>query len=306
MPLLLSPYLLSICYRKYSLVFQRVPAPLIAIILLTITAILTGADVKTIGDLGDIKRTLPHFLIPDVPFTFEMLKIIFPYSLSMAIVGLIERLLTARIVDNATDSFSNKNRESSGQDIANLITGFFGAMGGCAMIGQSVRNVRSGATTRLSTFTAGVFLMTLILVFGKWVVQIPMPILAGIMIMLSVGTFNRECFKFIRNTPHTDAVVMLLTVVIVLATDNLALGIVAGVIVSALCFATKISNIIVQRSDAADTIHYSINEQISFVSIDTLMNQLDFEISNMTIYLDFKDAHLWDDAAVNAIDILIE
>lgn len=240
-------------------VFTRIPAPLIAIILLTITAMLTGADVKTVDDLGDIKRTLPHFLIPDVPFTFETLKIIFPYSLSMAIVGLVESLLTARIVDNATDSFSNKNRESSGQGVANLITGFFGAMGGCAMIGQSVINVRSGATTRLSTFTAGVFLMILILVFGEWVIQIPMPILAGIMVMVSVGTFNWKSFNFIKNAPRTDAVVMLLTVAIVLATDNLALGVVAGVIVSALCFATKISNITVKRSDSADTIYYSIS-----------------------------------------------
>lgn len=287
-------------------VFTRIPAPLIAIILLTITAMLTGADVKTVGDLGDIKRTLPHFLIPDVPFTFETLKIIFPYSLSMAIVGLVESLLTARIVDNAIDSFSNKNRESSGQGVANLITGFFGAMGGCAMIGQSVINVRSGATTRLSTFTAGVFLMILILVFGEWVIQIPMPILAGIMVMVSVGTFNWKSFNFIKNAPRTDAVVMLLTVAIVLATDNLALGVVAGVIVSALCFATKISNITVKRSDSADTIYYSISGQIFFVSIDALMNQLDFDVTNKTIYLDFKNAHLWDDSAVNAIDTLIE
>ncbi|MEW8965474.1 SulP family inorganic anion transporter, partial [Staphylococcus arlettae] len=287
-------------------VFTRIPAPLIAIILLTITAMLTGADVKTVDDLGDIKRTLPHFLIPDVPFTFETLKIIFPYSLSMAIVGLVESLLTARIVDNATDSFSNKNRESSGQGVANLITGFFGAMGGCAMIGQSVINVRSGATTRLSTFTAGVFLMILILVFGEWVIQIPMPILAGIMVMVSVGTFNWKSFNFIKNAPRTDAVVMLLTVAIVLATDNLALGVVAGVIVSALCFATKISNITVKRSDSADTIYYSISGQIFFVSIDALMNQLDFDVTNKTIYLDFKNAHLWDDSAVNAIDTLIE
>lgn len=247
-------------------VFTRIPAPLIAIILLTITAMLTGADVKTVDDLGDIKRTLPHFLIPDVPFTFETLKIIFPYSLSMAIVGLVESLLTARIVDNATDSFSNKNRESSGQGVANLITGFFGAMGGCAMIGQSVINVRSGATTRLSTFTAGVFLMILILVFGEWVIQIPMPILAGIMVMVSVGTFNWKSFNFIKNAPRTDAVVMLLTVAIVLATDNLALGVVAGVIVSALCFATKIS--ILQLNAVTQLIRFTIQLVVkSFLSL---------------------------------------
>ncbi|EAW0531205.1 SulP family inorganic anion transporter, partial [Listeria monocytogenes] len=186
-------------------------------------------DVKTVGDLGEIKKSLPHLLIPDVPFNMETFKIIFPYSISMAIVGLVESLLTSRIVDQATDSYSNKNQEARGQGIANFITGFFGAMGGCAMIGQSVINVRSGATTRLSTFTAGVFLIILIMVFGDWVVEIPMPILAGIMVMVSVGTFNWQSFKFIQKAPRSDAFVMMLTVVIVLFTSNLALGVIVGV-----------------------------------------------------------------------------
>ena len=161
-------------------VFNRIPAPLIAIVVLTIAYLVTGADVKTVGDLGEIKKSLPQLIIPNVPFNMETFKIIFPYAISMAIVGLVESLLTSRIVDQATDSYSNKNQEARGQGIANFITGFFGAMGGCAMIGQSVINVRSGATTRLSTFTAGVFLIILIMVFGDWVVEIPMPILAEI------------------------------------------------------------------------------------------------------------------------------
>ncbi|RIO69723.1 SulP family inorganic anion transporter, partial [Mammaliicoccus sciuri] len=193
-------------------IFNKIPAPLIAIILLTATYLVTGANVETVGDLGEIKRSLPQFFIPDVPFNLETLKVIFPYALSMAIVGLVESLLTARIVDQATDTYSSKNQESRGQGIANVITGFFGAMGGCAMIGQSVINVRSGATTRLSTFTAGVFLIILIIVFGDWVVEIPMPILAAIMVMVSVGTFNWRSFKFIKNAPRTDALVMILTV----------------------------------------------------------------------------------------------
>lgn len=287
-------------------IFNKIPAPLIAIILLTITYLVTGANVETVGDLGEIKRSLPQFFIPDVPFNLETLKIIFPYALSMAIVGLVESLLTARIVDQATDTYSSKNQESRGQGIANVITGFFGAMGGCAMIGQSVINVRSGATTRLSTFTAGVFLIILIIVFGDWVVEIPMPILAAIMVMVSVGTFNWRSFKFIKKAPRTDALVMILTVAIVLITSNLALGVIVGIIVSALCFATKISNVSVQYEEINDAIHYNIKGQIFFVSIDSLMNQLNLELHEQTIYLNFKEAHLWDDSAVNAIDTLIE
>ncbi|WP_427706298.1 SulP family inorganic anion transporter [Staphylococcus sp. Mo2-6] len=287
-------------------VFKKIPAPLIAIVLLTIVYLATGAKVETVGDLGQITRSLPQFFIPDVPFNLETLQIILPYSLSMAIVGLVESLLTARIVDQATDTYSSKNRESRGQGIANFITGFFGAMGGCAMIGQSVINVRSGATTRLSTFTAGVFLIVLIIVFGDWVVQIPMPILAGIMIMVSVGTFDWHSFQFMKKAPRTDALVMILTVAIVLFTSNLALGVIVGVIVSALCFATKISNVTVDYEEVDETIHYKIKGQIFFVSIDSMMNQLDLELRNKIIYLDFSQAHLWDDSAVNAIDTLIE
>ncbi|MGX5791464.1 SulP family inorganic anion transporter [Staphylococcus equorum] len=287
-------------------VFNKIPAPLIAIVLLTIVYLATGAKVETVGDLGQITRSLPQFFIPDVPFNLETLQIILPYSLSMAIVGLVESLLTARIVDQATDTYSSKNRESRGQGIANFITGFFGAMGGCAMIGQSVINVRSGATTRLSTFTAGVFLIVLIIVFGDWVVQIPMPILAGIMIMVSVGTFDWHSFQFMKKAPRTDALVMVLTVAIVLFTSNLALGVIVGVIVSALCFATKISNVTVDYEEVDKTIHYKIKGQIFFVSIDSMMNQLDLELRNKIIYLDFSQAHLWDDSAVNAIDTLIE
>ncbi|KKI53427.1 Sulfate permease [Staphylococcus equorum subsp. equorum] len=287
-------------------VFNKIPAPLIAIVVLTIVYLATGAKVETVGDLGQITRSLPQFFIPDVPFNLETLQIILPYSLSMAIVGLVESLLTARIVDQATDTYSSKNRESRGQGIANFITGFFGAMGGCAMIGQSVINVRSGATTRLSTFTAGVFLIVLIIVFGDWVVQIPMPILAGIMIMVSVGTFDWHSFQFMKKAPRTDALVMVLTVAIVLFTSNLALGVIVGVIVSALCFTTKISNVTVDYEEVDETIHYKIKGQILFVSIDSMMNQLDLELRNKIIYLDFSQAHLWDDSAVNAIDTLIE
>lgn len=286
--------------------FKTIPAPLIAIIILTALYMYTGANVRTVGDLGSITRAFPHFLIPDVPFNVETFKIIFPFSLSMAVVGLVESLLTAKIVDDATDSYSNKNKESRGQGIANVITGLFGGMGGCAMIGQSIINVRSGANSRLSTFTAGIVLIFLIIVLGDIVVQIPMPILAGIMIMVSVGTFDWKSFKYIKQAPKSDAVVMLLTVIIVLFTNNLAIGVVVGVIFSALFFATKISNVRVELNQQDKSYLYFFKGQIFFVSIDSMMEQLDFTIENSHIELDFTDAHLWDDSAVDAIDTIVK
>ncbi|EAE5991440.1 SulP family inorganic anion transporter, partial [Listeria monocytogenes] len=263
--------------------FKAIPAPLIAIIVLTALYMYTGSDVRTVGDLGNIKQALPHFLIPNVPFNLETLQIIFPYSLSMAIVGLVESLLTAKIVDDATDTYSSKNRESRGQGIANMITGLFGGMGGCAMIGQSVINVKSGANSRLSTFSAGVVLIFMIIVLGGLVVQIPMPILAGIMVMVSIGTFDWNSFKYIQKAPKTDAVVMILTVIIVLMTHNLALGVVVGVIFSALFFATKISKVEVTSEKFGKTNRLSFKGQIFFVSIDSMMDQISFNIENSII-----------------------
>lgn len=285
--------------------FKAIPAPLIAIIVLTALYMYTGSDVRTVGDLGDIKQSLPHFLIPNVPFNFETFQIIFPYSLSMAIVGLVESLLTAKIVDDATDTYSSKNRESRGQGIANIVTGLFGGMGGCAMIGQSVINVKSGANSRLSTFTAGIVLIFMIIVLGGIVVQIPMPILAGIMVMVSVGTFDWTSFKYIQKAPKTDAVVMVLTVIIVLMTHNLAIGVVVGVVFSALFFATKISKVEVTSEEFGKVNRMSFKGQIFFVSIDSMMEQINFNIENSKIELNFNDAHLWDDSAVDAIDTIV-
>lgn len=285
--------------------FKAIPAPLIAIIVLTALYMYTGSDVRTVGDLGNIKQTLPHFLIPNIPFNLETLQIIFPYSLSMAIVGLVESLLTAKIVDDATDTHSSKNKESRGQGIANIITGLFGGMGGCAMIGQSVINVKSGANSRLSTFTAGIVLIFMIIVLGGLVVQVPMPILAGIMVMVSVGTFDWNSFKYIKKAPKTDAVVMLITMIIVLMTHNLAIGVVAGVVFSALFFATKISKVEVISEEFGKINRLSFKGQIFFVSIDSMMDQINFDIKNSTIELNFNNAHLWDDSAVDAIDTIV-
>lgn len=212
--------------------FTKIPAPLIAVLLLTIISIMTNADVRTVGDLGEIKRTLPHFFIPNVPFNLETLLIILPYSLSMAVVGLVESLLTAKIVDDALENESDKNVESRGQGIANIVAGFFGGIGGCAMIGQSVMNLKSGGTTRLSSLVAGSFLMFLIIVLGHYVIQIPMSILAGIMVVVSFSTFDWGSFKFLRNAKVTDIIVVLVTIILVLATHNLAIGVIVGSIIN--------------------------------------------------------------------------
>ncbi|MGO1759263.1 MAG: SulP family inorganic anion transporter [Mammaliicoccus vitulinus] len=285
--------------------FKAIPATLIAIVVLTAFYIYTGSDVRTVGDLGSIKQTLPHFLLPNVPFNLETLQIIFPYSLSMAIVGLVESLLTAKIVDDATDTYSSKNKESRGQGIANLITGFFGGMGGCAMIGQTLINVKSGANSRLSTFTAGIVLIFMVIVLGGVVIQIPMPILAGIMVMVSLGTIDWNSFKYIKKAPKTDAIVMVLTVIIVLMTHNLAMGVVVGVIFSALFFATKISKVEVVYEDLGKKHLFSFKGQIFFVSIDSMMEQIDLNIEDSIIELNFNHAHLWDDSAVDAIDTIV-
>lgn len=219
--------------------FTKIPAPLIAVLLLTIISIMTNADVRTVGDLGEIKRTLPDFFIPNVPFNLETLLIILPYSLSMAVVGLVESLLTAKIVDDALENESDKNVESRGQGIANIVAGFFGGIGGCAMIGQSVMNLKSGGTTRLSSLVAGSFLMFLIIVLGHYVIQIPMSILAGIMVVVSFSTFDWGSFKFLRNAKVTDIIVVLVTIILVLATHNLAIGVIVGSII----------NFIINRND---------------------------------------------------------
>ncbi len=282
-----------------------VPAPLIAIVVLTSVALYANVDLRTVGDLGTISRSLPEFIMPNVPFTFETLAIVFPFSLALAIVGLLESLLTASIVDDMTDTESNKNREAKGQGIANMITPFFGGMAGCAMIGQSVINVKSGGRGRLSTLTAGLFLMFLIIVLGDLVVQIPMPVLVGIMIMVSIGTFDWSSFTYLRKAPKTDAVVMLVTVGIVVATSDLSKGVLAGVVLSAIFFVAKISRLKVKQTVENDTIVYRIEGQLFFASAEDFVKSFAFNVKQQVIILDFTDTHIWDDSAVGAIDKVV-
>jgi high affinity sulfate transporter 1 len=286
---------------------KAVPSPLVAIIVITVIAIFIGSDVRTIGDMGKLTQALPIFLIPDIPLTFETLQIIFPYSLSIAIVGLVESLLTASIVDDMTDTKSDKNKEARGQGIANIVSGFFGGMAGCAMIGQSVINVKSGGRGRLSALVAGVFLMFLILVLNNFLVQIPMAALVGVMVMVSIGTFDWSSLKSLHKTPITDTIVMIATVITVLMTHDLSKGVLVGIILSAIFFASKISKVKVTAlgSEGSHKKIYRVSGQLFFASVTDFVESFNYTENVKEVNLDLTQAHLWDDSAVGAIDKVV-
>lgn len=284
-----------------------VPAPLVAIVVMTIIAVLTGSDVRTVGDMGELTQQLPMFLFPDVPLNFETLQIIFPYSLSIAIVGLVESLLTASIVDDMTDTESDKNKEARGQGIANIVSGLFGGMAGCAMIGQSVINVKSGGRGRLSTFVAGGFLLVLIIALNDILVQIPMAALVGVMFMVSIGTFDWSALKTLHKVPLTDSLVMITTVVTVVMTHDLSKGVLVGIIMSAIFFAAKISKVkvtIISSAGASKKV-YKVSGQLFFASVTDFVDSFDYKEGVKEIDLDLSQAHLWDDSAVGAIDKVV-
>jgi SulP family sulfate permease len=284
-----------------------VPSPLIAIIVITVIAIYTGSGARTVGDMGELTQALPFFSIPTVPFTLETLTIIFPYALALTMVGLLESLLTATIVDDMTDTSSDKNKESRGQGIANIVSGFFGGMAGCAMIGQSVINVKSGARGRLSALVAGVFLMFLILVLGNVVIQIPMAALVGVMIMVAIGTFDWSSIKNLKVVPVTDSIVMVVTVVTVVYTHDLSKGVFAGIILSAIFFVAKISKVHVSSTvdHVLDKKIYRVRGQVFFASVTDLITYFDFKDEVQKVEIDFSQAHIWDDSAVAAIDKIV-
>lgn len=281
---------------------KTIPAPLIAIVSLTAISLYAKFDLRTVGDLGAITKTLPKFFIPNVPLNLETLIIVLPFSIALAIVGLLESLLTASIVDDMTGTDSNKNRESTGQGIANIITGFFGGMAGCALIGQSIINVKAGGRGRLSTLTAGLSLMFLIIVLGDLVVQIPMPVLVGIMIMVSIGTFDWSSFSYLVTAPKSDAAVMLVTVGIVVTTHDLSKGIIAGIILSAIFFVNKISTLEVRKNHENNQIIFEVEGQLFFASVEDFLDSLDFKVDNQNVVIDFSKSHVWDDSAVAALD----
>ncbi|QGQ44491.1 SulP family inorganic anion transporter [Metabacillus sediminilitoris] len=284
-----------------------VPSPLIAIIVMTIFAILSGVSVRTVGDMGELTQTLPLFSIPEIPFNFETLQIILPYSIALALVGLLESLLTAQIVDDMTDTESDKNKEAKGQGIANIIAGFFGGMAGCAMIGQSGINIKSGGRGRLSTLVAGVFLMILIILLNDILVRIPMAALVAVMIMVSIGTFDWSSLRKLHIIPISDSAVMIVTVVTVVLTHDLSKGVLAGVLLSAVFFAAKISKVYVDSKldKKSSKKIYSVKGQLFFASVTDLVSNFNYKEEISHVVIDFSQAHIWDDSAVGAIDKIV-
>ncbi|HCN59090.1 MAG TPA: sodium-independent anion transporter [Exiguobacterium sp.] len=293
------------------LIFPRftkvIPAPLVAITIMTILTVAFSLDTRVIGDMGQISASLPNFFLPNVPFSLETLQIIFPYALSLAFVGLIESLLTARIVDEMTDTTSNKATESRGQGIANIVAGFFGGMPGCAMIGQSVINVTSGGRGRLSTFTAGAFLMLLMVTMNDLLMTIPMGALVGVMFFVSYATFDWGSFKMLKNSPKSDSAVMLATVLVTVLTHDLSMGVLVGILLAAILFASKISRIAVKRQVEGTNVVYRINGPIFFASTTAFVEQFDLPADSdfERITLDFTQAHLFDDSATEAIETVV-
>jgi len=285
---------------------RSIPSPLVAIVVLAAISMAFDLPVRTVGDMGKLPEGLPSLVLPDVPLTLDTLRIILPYSLTMAAVGLLESLLTAQIVDDMTDTDSDKRRECMGQGGANIAAALVGGMGGCAMIGQSVINVTSGGRKRLSTFVAGAFLLFLLAVLGPVVGRIPMPALVAVMIMVSIGTFSWNSIPNLRRHPPTSSVVMLVTVVVVVVTHDLAQGVLAGVLLSGIFFAAKVQRMfVVERGIGnGDDVLYRVSGEIFFASVDRFTRAFSVE-GGRSVTIDVSAAHFWDISGVSALDKIV-
>ncbi len=298
---------LAIIYL-FPYVTKAIPSPLVCIVVLTGFSMFVKLDIRTVGDMGELPSTLPIFMLPDIPLNFDTLRIILPYSVTLAVVGLLESLMTAVIVDDLTDTPSAKNRECVGQGTANIVAGFFGGMAGCAMIGQSVINVKSGGRGRLSSLFAGVFLLFLILVLGDFVRQIPMAALVAVMFMVSIGTFSWSSIKNLAVYPKSSSLIMLATVAVVVLTHNLAQGVAVGVLMSALFFANEVSRVMPVESALSDDGNhrvYTVQGQVFFASADKFAAGFDFKEVIERVVIDVSRAHFWDLTAVGSLDKVV-
>ena len=304
---------LGLCILVFLPKFSKViPAPLVVIVLLTIAALVLGMDIPTVSDQGELPKSLPTFFIPDVPFSLETLQIIFPYAFAMALVGLLESLMTAKLVDDITDTHSDKTREGWGQGVANLVSGLFGGMGGCAMIGQTMINVKtSGARTRISTFAAGVFLLILVVGLGETVGKIPMAALVAVMIMVSVGTLDWHSIhpRTLRQMPFSATTIMLTTVVVTVTTHNLAYGVILGVIVAMIFFARRVAHftevVVIDHPDD-NTCVYAVRGVLFFASSNDLYTQFDYVNDPENIIIDLSQAQIYDSSTVAALDAIVK
>ncbi|MFE7936340.1 SulP family inorganic anion transporter [Streptomyces griseoincarnatus] len=306
-PLIIGGLALMVFFPKVTTV---IPAPLVSIVILTVITVGAAVAVPTVGDKGALPSSLPTPGLPDVPFTTDTLTTIAPYAFAMALVGLMESLMTAKLVDEITDTHSNKTRESVGQGIANIVTGFFGGMGGCAMIGQTMINVKvSGARTRMSTFLAGAFLMVLCIVFGPIVSDIPMAALVAVMIMVSFATFDWHSIapRTLKRMPAGEIAVMVITVACVVATHNLAVGVVVGSVTAMVIFAKRVAHLaeVTAVTDPdGTTVVYRVTGELFFASSNDLVGQFDYAGDPKQVVIDLSAAHIWDASSVAALDAI--
>ncbi|PJE97889.1 sodium-independent anion transporter [Streptomyces carminius] len=304
-PLMLGGLALMIFFPRLT---RAVPAPLVSIVILTVITVAAGIAVPTVGDKGDLPSALPTPGLPDVPFTVDTLTTIAPYALALALVGLMESLMTAKLVDDITDTHSGKTRESIGQGIANVVTGLFGGMGGCAMIGQTMINVKTaGARTRLSTFLAGVFLLILVVTLGPVVSTIPMAALVAVMILVAFATFDWHSVhpRTLKRLPLSETVVMTVTVAVVVATHNLAIGVITGVLTAMVAFARRVAHLaeVTAVTDPDGTsVVYAVTGELFFASSNDLVYQFDYTGDPEDVVIDLTDAHIWDASSVAALD----
>ncbi|MBP0947699.1 SulP family inorganic anion transporter [Pseudomonas alliivorans] len=284
------------------------PSPLVCILVLTAISVFMGLKIHTVGDMGSLPDSLPVFLWPDVPLTLDTLLIVLPYSAALAVVGLLESMMTATIVDDLTDTSSDRNRECKGQGVANIASGLIGGMAGCAMIGQSMINVKSGGRTRLSTLSAGVSLLAMMIFLGDWLARIPMAALVAVMIMVSISTFSWGSIRNLRQYPLSTNLVMIVTVIVVVATHNLAYGVVAGTLLAAMFFANQMAyylDVSSKRDPEYSHRTYYVTGQVFFGSADRFARSFDLKESLGTLTIDLRDAHFWDITAVAALDKVV-
>ena len=289
------------------LVTRVVPSPLVAIAVLTVVVIWLGLDIRTVSDMGQLPSELPHFLLPDVPLTWDTLRLLLPVSATLAVVGLLESLMTAQIVEDITETPTDRRRESAGQGAANIVAGLFGGMAGCAMIGQSMINMSAGGRGRLSCLTAGVVLLLLVVYGSAWVGRIPMAALVAVMIMVSINTFRWQSFAEMKTHPKTATVIMLGTVVVTVATHDLAKGVLTGVLLTALSFTRRVSAMLqVEDFDRDDgTRVYTVKGEVFFASATQFGNSFDFIHAAKNVVIDLGQAHFWDLSAVGALDRVV-
>ncbi|MGO1538530.1 MAG: SulP family inorganic anion transporter [Leucobacter sp.] len=319
------PHLIDVPWMVYPLVAagvliivampwitKAIPAPLVSVVIITVVAVVFAINVPTVGDQGELPESLPEFFMPNVPLTWETLSIIGPFALAVALVGLMESLMTAKLVDEITDTHSNKTRESWAQGVANMLSGFFGGMGGCAVIGQTMMNVKiSGARTRISTFLAGVFLLVLVVALGDLASAIPMAALVAVMIMVSVAAFDWHSIKpsTLRRMPKSETFVMVSTVIVVVLTNNLAIGVIVGVIIASVMFVRRVAHFVtvdrtVTEHSGVSTAHYTVNGELFFASSNDLTTMFEYTHDPDRIVIDMSQSHIWDASTVGALDAI--